>query len=178
MAYSTTSILQWAGISQVLAAKDMGRKGAPLGYPDYELDQKISVERASLQWEYDQDPSSDYLYPMGNYVFSLCFPYIFEAMLVSGGSGSSATTTTPGSSYIYNQLNLVVDTSTGLVSGASTYTNTILIGAQDLNFFLLDNTVLSNGTDFSFDNSTGTVTLLSNTWVASSRVVIPFNQLI
>ena len=63
-------------------------------------------------------------------------------------------------------------------AGATTYTHTDLIGGTDLNFFLLDNMVLTVGVDFSFDNSTGTITLLLSTWVTSSNLVIPYNQLV
>lgn len=179
MAYSASNIITWAKISQALAFYDGGQKKARGGYLDPQLHQKIKVERASLEWEYAQDPSSDNLYQMGNYVFALCFPYVFEAMVVSGGSGTSATPAVPGSSYIYNEILGTVGTTSGLTAGATTYTNTDMVNGTDLNFILLDGMVLTVGTDFSFNNSTGTITLLNgNVWVTGSKLIIPYNQLV
>ena len=95
MAYSASQILTWAKTSQVLAYIDSGKKKAfGGGYNDPNLHIKIWVEWQSLNWEYTQNPSSDYLYEMGNYVFALCFPYTFQAMIIAGMSGVSPT---PGS---------------------------------------------------------------------------------
>lgn len=179
MAYSASQILTWAKTSQVLAYIDSVKKKAfSGGYNDPELHMKIWVEWQSLQWEYDQDPSSDNLFAMGNYVFALCFPYTFRAMLIAGMSGVSPTPVTPGAAYIYNEITGIVGTTSGLVNGAATYTHTDLIGGIDLSFMLLDNMVLTVGVDFSFDNSTGTITLLQSTWVTASNLVIPYNQLV
>lgn len=177
--YTTSQILTWAKSSQALAYKDGGRKKARVGYLDSDLHMKIWVEWQSLSWEYDQDPSSDNLYEMGNYVFALCFPYVFEAMVLSGSSGVSPNPVVPGVSYIYNEILGTVGTTSGLTAGATTYTNTDMVGGTDLNFILLDGMVLTVGTDFSFDNSGGTITLLnSNVWVSGSKLIIPYNQLV
>lgn len=176
--YTTSQILTWAKSSQVLAFKDAGRKKAAGGYIDADLHMKIWVEWQSLSWEYDQDPSSTNLYAMGNYVFSLCFPYVFEAMVLSGAGGVSPNPVVPGVSYIYNEILGTVGTTTGLTAGATTYTNTDMVGGTNLNFILLDNMILTVGIDFSFDNSTGTITLLQSSWVTGSKLIIPYNKLV
>lgn len=178
MAYSTTNIITWAKISQALYVQDKSRAQIGGGFLDTQLDQKLYIERKSLQWEYDQNPASDYLYKMNAYVFALCGKYIFKAMTISGGSGSPATPVVPGSSYIFNELNKVVGTGDGPTNGLATYTHTDLVGGTDLNFILVDGMPLAAGSDFSFDPTTGTITLLSTTWITGSRIIIPYNQLV
>lgn len=180
MAYSSSQVITWAKTSQVLAYFDSEKKSnIQGGYIDKDLHMKIWVEWQSLAWEYAQDPSSENLYEMNNYVFSLCFPYIFEAMTISGASGASSTPTVPGSSYIYNEIKVTVGAAGAPVAGGTTYTNTDLIGGTDLSFMFIDKLCLFVGDDFSFDSSTGTITLLlSNVWIPSSVLVIPYNQLV
>jgi hypothetical protein len=176
VAYPTTSIIQWAKISQVLAFKAVGRDQLDGGYLDPELHQKLKIERDILQWEYDQDPASDNLYQMNAYVLALCAPYIFEAMSISGASGSAVTPAVPGSSYIYHVLDETVGTGSGPTNGLATYTHSDMVGGTQLDFLFVDNMPLSSGVDFSFDSSTGTITLLLTTWITGSIIRIPFNK--
>jgi hypothetical protein len=180
MAYSATNIITWAKISQVLAHYDSEQKRSRHGIaPDATLHQKIWVEWQSLAWELAQDSASEYLYPMGNYVFSLCFPYVFEAMSISAGSGAPATPTTPTSGYVYNVIFKTVSVSANApTAGTSTYTNNDLIGATDLDFIFINKVQYFSGEDFSFDNSVGTITMVAYTWFANDVVAIPHNQLV
>lgn len=178
MAYPTSSIIQWAKISQVLAFYDSAKKKSNVGYLDPDLHIKLWIEWQSLNWEYNQDSSSEYLFTMGNYVLSLCYIYLFEAMTVSGSGGASSTPSVPGSSYIYNEIKATVDGNAGSpVNGTYTYTNTDLIGGTDLSFILVNRVPEFSGDDFSFNPSTGTITRV-NPWVTGDVVVIPYNQLV
>lgn len=174
MAYSATNIITWAKISQVLAFYDAEQKKyIKGGYLDKNLHEKIWVEWQSLAWELAQDPASEYLYSMGNYVFSLCFPYIFQAMTISGSGGTPATPVVPGAAYQYNEIKDTIS------SQSATYSNNDLIGGTDLSFILLNKQPLFVGDDFSFDNSLGDIILLGgNLFQVSDVLVIPYNQLI
>lgn len=180
MAYSASNIITWAKISQALAFKDQERKKyIKGGVVDDDLHIRLYVERSSLEWEYAQNPSSDYLYPMGNYVLSLCFPYLFEAQVISGATGSSVTPSLPGISYLYNVIYKQVGVDAGApTAGTSTFTHSDLINGTDLNFLFINNVTYFLTQDFTVDYSTGTVTMLAYTWVANDRVAIPYNQLV
>jgi hypothetical protein len=101
MAYATTDIINWMKISQPLArlgeAKRMYLTGKGI---QSDLDLKLYVERKSIEWEYNQDPTSENLFQIANWGFALCGIYVFEAMLATGGGGVVATPSTPAASLI------------------------------------------------------------------------------
>lgn len=157
MPYAAADIIQWAKISQVLAYYDSEQKQLTEGgFVDKDLHQKIKIERERLEWEYAQDPTSDYIYPIGNYVFSLCFPYAFRAMVVSGGGGSSVTPSTGASAPLPIQF-IVAASGTTMINGQSSVTLSDFIG-YNLLFVrggISQSTVGTEPSSYSWDKTTG-----------------------
>lgn len=132
MPYLTQDILDWAAGSQPLAFIGERKKAAlRRGAFDLELHEKIRIERASLQWQLDQDPSDadGILYGQGNYVYALCFPYILEAMNAVGGGQVVVPGTGVGQAYPF------VITSDDFEADGVTYLNSN-IGNADLMIFI------------------------------------------
>lgn len=97
MSYPITDILDWAEAAQPLAAigeyKNSALKG---GSFDLDLHTKIYIERNSLQYAYEQDPTDDDTYLIGNWVLALLGAYLFGAQNASGSGGSTASPSIPG----------------------------------------------------------------------------------
>jgi len=97
MGYLITDIIQWAEISQPFARYDQERKLETKGASTIQdLDIKLYVERKSLQYAYDQDPTSDETFQIGQWVLSLIGIYLFKAQQVTGSGGSIAPITPSG----------------------------------------------------------------------------------
>lgn len=179
MSYTIPNIITWAKYSQPLARLDAIKKKAFTGGGgniDDKLDIKIYLTRKSVEFEYAQDTTSSNLFELGNYLYALCFTYVLAAQEATGGGGSISPIT-PRADYIYAQLSLTVGGGSGHpVNGAGTYQNDDLIGAMDLNFFIVGNTTYSVGSDYTFNSTTGTITLVTNTWFTGDAVIIPFNK--
>lgn len=95
MAYSIPNIISWAKMSQSFAEHDLAMKAIRGGALDKSLPGKLYVERKSLEWEYEQDPTSTELFKMGNYVLSLCGTYLLKAQNVTVSGGNAITPTIP-----------------------------------------------------------------------------------
>lgn len=103
MAYATQDIIDWAKICSPLARIDYVKKRALTGQNyDPDLDLKISETRKDVEWQLEQDPtdSDGILYPIGNFLFSLLFPYLSKAQNISGSGGSVVSPTTPSEGII------------------------------------------------------------------------------
>jgi hypothetical protein len=99
--YDIADIIEWSKISQGLAEVDITKKLAlGGGFVDKDLPKKIYLERLSLEDLYDDDPTSEYLDLLGNFVISLCPPYLMAAQAATGDGGSvSPSTPTQGTIY-------------------------------------------------------------------------------
>lgn len=125
MAYSIPDIITWAKISQPLARYGEARKKANIGGSiDYDLDMKLFITRRDVEYEYAQDPTSDNLFAMGNYLLALCGVYLFAAQAATGSGGSISPVTPAGGSSIFP---LVVTGSDFQVDGI-TYDNPDIVG--------------------------------------------------
>lgn len=128
MSYAITDIIEWAKISQALAAIGEQESKANTGSTvDEDLHIKLYIERKSLEWEYAQDPTSENLFLIGNWVLALCGVYLFKAQLESGNPGGSVSPINPSGRP--QQLNFTVAASgTPLVDGDTTKTFSSFIG--------------------------------------------------
>lgn len=132
MAYPTSSIITWAIASQPLAFIGEAKKKYETGGEiDPDLHMKIYVERKSLQWQYAQNPtdSDGILFGQGNYVYALCFPYVLEAMEITGSGGQAVV---PGSSV--GQSFPFVITSDDFESDGVSYVNPNIVGVDIMIF--------------------------------------------
>lgn len=98
MAFTTPDIIQWAKISQSLAVLNEAKKKALNGGTvDTDLHIKLYVERKSVEWEYNQDPASENLFQISNWLFALCGIYGLQAQYINGGSGGTVSPISPSS---------------------------------------------------------------------------------
>lgn len=169
MAYSTVDLINWAKICQPLArqgeSKRQGVQGQTL---DEDLDIKLYLIRKDLEYEYDQDPNSENLFTMGNYLLTLMFPYFFAAQQASG-SGGSISPLNPDI-LIPDDIDFIVDGSTLIPSGGSSVYLNGSGGRPDLRGYnvdfarngLMQYTTLQPGgaTYFSWNRVTGLFQLL------------------
>jgi hypothetical protein len=97
MSYALTDIDQWAKVSESLARYDQSKKLSELGGTTItDLDIKLYVERKSLEYAYNQDPSSADTFQIGQWVLSLIGIYLFEAQQATGGGGTIVPVTPSG----------------------------------------------------------------------------------
>src|SRR6266536_231614 len=89
MAYTTSEVLDIAKICGYLAAdnQSMGYlfRG---GYERSGLSRLIYICRSSIQWLLDYNPSDPTLLGKSNYLFSLCQPFVGQALQIQGSGGT------------------------------------------------------------------------------------------
>lgn len=119
MAYPIPQILTWSKMCQPLARIGEAKKSASDKTRDTDLDMKIYLTRKDVEYEYAQDPSSDKLFSMGNYLLSLCGVYLFTAQQMTAGGGS-VTPVSP--SLIPDPYDFEVDASSFIATGDTTKT--------------------------------------------------------
>lgn len=127
MSYPTSDVITWAKGSQALAAiGEYKKKVLTGGNVDSDLYRKIYVERKSLEWQLEQDPTDadGILVDQTNYVYDLCFPYMLEAQYTSGGGGLVIDPVTGGSNDIYPFM----IKSSALESDGVSYVNSNILG--------------------------------------------------
>lgn len=101
MPYSVPDILNWASISQPFARYGESQRVARGdGAADPDLDMKLYNTRMDCLYEFEQDPDSDNLYAMGNYLLTLCGRYLFQATAVMGETGEIASISGGGGATI------------------------------------------------------------------------------
>lgn len=161
MAYTTSQILQWAKISQPLSAIGEGeQKAFTQGNTVNDLHLKLYVERTTLQFQYDNDPSDSqgYLYGMSQYVLALIGgEYLFAAQDATGG-GSSTTPTVPTSTPI--PIEFVVTGVSYIIDGQSSKIITSFVG---FNLIFIRNNITQSTVDtgtsyYSWDSTNGLFT--------------------
>lgn len=125
MAYTVTEILQIADICQFLA-KDSESKGY-LFRGTYErkgLSRLIYIVKSAVNWLNSYNPSSSTLSGKANYLFSLCQPFVGQALQIIG-SGGSGTIVNPATGVVstiqqvYLQFTVGVTTSPQVVNGVN-----------------------------------------------------------
>jgi hypothetical protein len=118
MPYSIPDLVNWGKICQPLArhgeAKRKGTQGQTL---DEDLDMKLYITRKDVEYEYDQDPTSENLFAMGNYFLTLMGIYFFAARQASG-SGGSISPLTPDI-LVPDDIDFIVDGTTLIPTGGS-----------------------------------------------------------
>lgn len=164
MGYPITSILTWAKASQALAAiGESKRLATQQGNIEERLDVKLYVERLSLQYAYDQDPTSNETFNIGQWVLALCGIYLFEAQQATGGGGSISPVTPPATT-VPNPYDWVVSGSSfPLSTGQSSITFDGTGGTQDLRGYNMEFT-RGNLTQNTVDPANG------GTWYGWNRV--------
>ena len=100
MAYTTAETLQIADICQFLA-KDSESQGQLLrgGYSRNGLSRLIYIVKSSVNWLYTYNPSDSTLLGKANYLFSLCQPFVGQALQIIG-SGGSGTIVNPATGVV------------------------------------------------------------------------------
>lgn len=89
MAYSTTEILQIASISQFLAADNEAQGNLFRGgYERVGLSRLMYIVQQSVNWLNSYNPSDSTLLGKANYLFSLCQPFVGQALQIIGSGGS------------------------------------------------------------------------------------------
>lgn len=137
MAYATLDLINWAKICQPLARYNEARRKATTGATlDEDLDIKLYITRKDVEYEYDQDPTSENLFPMGNYLLTLMFPYFFEAQQATGSGGSISPLNTDV--QIPGDIDFIVDGSTIIPTGGSSVYLNGLGGRPDLRGYNVD----------------------------------------
>lgn len=129
MAYSTANIITWAKGAQPASAIGEAKKKYKTGSrSDPDLHMKIYIERKSLEWQYDQDPTDadGILFGQGNYVYALLFPYLFEVQQSTGGGGTPVPPITPPVAVI--NVYPIYITSSDFGSDGVSYDNANIVG--------------------------------------------------
>lgn len=85
-----------------------------------------------------------------------------------------ATSFGPGSGGGYAAPLWEVDGAGGSpVAGAFTFVSAGLIGATEMNYIIVNKVIEIIGDDFTFDNSTGTITRI-NQWITGDKMITPY----
>lgn len=162
MAYTIPEIILWAKLSQPYARIGEAKRFANGDTAaDVDLDMKLYNTRRDVEYEYAQDSDSENLYAMGNYLLTLCGRYLFQAQSATVGGGT-VTPIVPSDApdpYIFE-----VDNSTTLfTTGSSSAILPASWSGYNVLLFrgtILQSTVNTGGTYYSWDSSTRTLVLL------------------
>jgi hypothetical protein len=100
VAYTPTEILQIADICQYLA-KDSESKGNLFrgGYERTGLSRLIYIVKSSVNWLNSYNPADNTLAGKSNYLFSLCQPFVGQALQIIG-SGGTGTIVNPATGVV------------------------------------------------------------------------------
>lgn len=98
-------------MSQAYSVIGEAKKKATTGYAvDLDLHIKLYLEGSIVEWEYDQDPNSERLFTIGNWLFSLEGVYGLMAQFADGGSGGTVTPINPSDTSLPEPIDWIVDT--------------------------------------------------------------------
>lgn len=162
MAYTPLQIIGWAAVCQPLARIGESKKRANTGGNiDTDLDMKLLMTRLDCEYEYAQDPASDNLFSMCNYLLSLCGVYLFEAITATGGGTVTPINPITPVVAVPDPYFFAVDSSTSfIITGETSKTITDFIG-YNLVFVrngITQTTVTSEPSYYSWDRSSGLFT--------------------
>lgn len=90
--YSVPAIIDIARVSQYMVANDQARRGLLSGGTDPRWARMLHVERGSVQWAYEGDPTLSTLEKTAYYVYALCGKWAKLAVAAMNAAGI-----TPGS---------------------------------------------------------------------------------
>lgn len=173
MAYTTTEVLQISDICQFLAA-DSEAQGNLFrgGYERVGLSRLIYIVKSSVNWLNSYNPSDSTLLGKANYLFSLCQPFVGQALQILG-SGGSGTIVNPATGVISTIVARYIDFTIG-ASGS-------LMNAGDVTLVLNYTSVLSSSVSIALDGTdlpAGTFTdrIAFNAVYTSNNITITFNQ--
>lgn len=173
MAYTTTEVLQISDICQFLAA-DSEAQGNLFrgGYERVGLSRLIYIVKSSVNWLNSYNPSDSTLLGKANYLFSLCQPFVGQALQILG-SGGSGTIVNPATGVISTIVARYIDFTIG-ASGS-------LMNAGDVTLVLNYASVLSSSVSIALDGTdlpAGTFTdrIAFNAVYTSNNVTLTFNQ--
>lgn len=170
-------IIEIADVSVYLSSNDNSNGalfGARLASPISPIE--IALINDALRWGLEGNPTDSTLRGTANYLYWLCGKYGLQAQYIISGSGGGTVVPVISKSYEYYSLEATIGNAG---NDLPTYQNDLLVGGTQLTYILIDNTANTLGVDFTFDNTTGTITLLNgNHFFTGSNIVIPFNKLI
>jgi hypothetical protein len=161
MAYTIPEIITWSKMCQPLARiGEAKRKARGDNAADLDLDMKIYDTRIDVAYEYAQDPTSNNLFDMGNYLLSLCGVYLFTAQQVSA-TGGSISSISP-SLIPPEPLEFIVSASSYISDGSP---DAHLTGYEGWNIEFFRNSIKQSeidtgGTYYSWDKTNAILTLL------------------
>lgn len=160
-------IIQIGKVSSVLASTDVlntvlfGRKLDP------RLPLMLRIETSTLEMRYLITPTDIQLIGAANYVLELCGNYaaMAQAIIAGGGGGAIITPTAPVGYEYFSEVFIVTatDENVGAITdapydGSTVWINPAFIGAKQLSYLIIDNTIETEGYGFTFDDVLGTIT--------------------
>ncbi len=168
MQYTTQQKIDIANISHFLCLKKIAQSGLYGSGIDLLLPEKIFTIKRNLEFLYKNSPTDLSIIKLGECLLSLCSPYVLSAfnILNSGsGGGVSITPTAPVGYEYFSEVFVVTATNennnTGTdapYDGATVWSNPYFIGAKQLSYLIIDNTIETEGNGFVFDDALGTIT--------------------
>lgn len=161
MAYTPAQIISWAKICQYLSEVDiMQRYALDGGRKDRRHPRLLRIERMSLEYLYAQDPTSENMFAVKNYVLSLCEGFLARAQVIAalGGGAIVDPTTKTASSIEGFRIELPVAVGNTLQPSDTTYVvNVNGIVAGSINVVLpQDNIPQGESNQFSYTISYST----------------------
>lgn len=116
MAYTVAQVLQIANVCQYLAADDEAKRTQQYaGFMRPGLSRLIYVVKSDVTWLNSYNPSSTTLPGRANYLFSLCAPYVGQALVIIGNS-SSGTIVNPATGVFSTIQSVLLEFTVGVTS--------------------------------------------------------------
>lgn len=123
--YTIAQVITWAKITGYLSQCDIARKNALNGgIVDERHPRLLYVSHKSLEYLYEQDPTNEDIYSIGDYVLALCGGYLAQAQNIAaiGGGGTIVNPTTKDAASIEGfRIELPITQSSTPVAGATSY---------------------------------------------------------
>lgn len=173
MAYTTAQILQISDICQFLAADSEAEGSLFRGsYERVGLSRLIYIVKSSVNWLNSYNPSDFTLLGKSNYLFSLCQPFVGQALQILG-NGGSGTIVNPATGVISTIVARNIEFTIG--AGGS------LMNAGDTVLVLSYTSVLSASVIISIDGTDipiGTYLdrIACNVIYTSNNITLTFNE--
>jgi hypothetical protein len=127
MTYTTSEVINIAKVSQYLAAQFLAKNGLfGGGGIDRRLPRMLYIERKSIEWLYDLDPSDTSLVGTTNYVYALCGRFGLEAArIIASGNGGTVVPVTPPTGFSFEYL---IPITASMFSSATEYNDARIVG--------------------------------------------------
>jgi hypothetical protein len=179
MALSISDKINIGRVSAHLASVDVLNSALYGRKLDPRLPLMLQIETDAIEWRYLVSPTDITLIATTNYLIELCGNYGNTAQtLIAGGGGGTVITPVTPSGYIYVSLVFTVsatDLGNGTpYDGSFVWVNPIFIGAQQLSYLIIDNTIETNGLGFTLDTVLGTIDRSPNVFFTGSVISVSF----